>query len=48
MIDYKNYKITKKNKEQSDCKNKNSILDWIIFGIIVATLWGIAIEMLFK
>jgi hypothetical protein len=23
-------------------------LDWIIFGIIVATLWGIAIEMLFK
>jgi hypothetical protein len=48
MIDYKNYKIAKKDKEQSGCENKNSIWDWIIFGIIVATLWGIAIEMLFK
>jgi len=40
MIDYKNYNITK--------KNKNSLLSWIIFALIITLLWITTIEMLFK
>jgi hypothetical protein len=39
MIDYKNYKITK--------KNKNSILDWVVFTVITVLLWIAVIEILF-
>jgi hypothetical protein len=48
MIDYKNYKVTKTNKEQSDYASKNGIWVWIIFTLITILLWITTIEMLFK
>jgi hypothetical protein len=50
MIDYKNYKNTNKNKnkERSDCVNKNSILSWVIFTVITVLLWEVAIKTLFR
>jgi hypothetical protein len=40
MIDYKNYKVTK--------TNKNGIWAWVIFTLITTLLWITTIEILFR
>jgi hypothetical protein len=51
MIDYKNYyekEISYWKGRTYKCEAKNKPIYWIVFGIIVATLWGVAIEILFR